>query len=267
MSESDLKRAFKRAALQHHPDKNLENADEAKEVFHRITHAYEYLTECVARGCTGPNQPRGGAGFRFGDSDDNDGYYYYDDGDDSNNHRHSYVDLEELLFRMFAAKMEAAFRQQHRAPHSSPFFSSGRGRSYNNNDMDDHLDRMAEQARQKEARRQKEKRAHEEHERYMAARAEQARREGRDFFESWNINQLQGECQRRGIPAKQLQKNDIVEVLIADETKKRLRKELKAAAPLLDEWAEVIHMEQRVELNGMKVRVVDFYDGTLWLDI
>jgi DnaJ family protein C protein 3 len=42
-SAADIKRAYKRLALQWHPDKNQENREEAENMFREIAAAYEVL--------------------------------------------------------------------------------------------------------------------------------------------------------------------------------------------------------------------------------
>ena len=42
-SAEDIKKAFRRLALQHHPDRNPENTEEAGEKFKEINEAYEVL--------------------------------------------------------------------------------------------------------------------------------------------------------------------------------------------------------------------------------
>jgi curved DNA-binding protein CbpA len=48
-STEDIKRAFRRLALQHHPDHNPENIKEAEEKFKEINEAYETLSDEEAR--------------------------------------------------------------------------------------------------------------------------------------------------------------------------------------------------------------------------
>ena len=43
-SDDEIKRAYRRLALQHHPDKNPENQEEAKLKFQQISHAYSILS-------------------------------------------------------------------------------------------------------------------------------------------------------------------------------------------------------------------------------
>ncbi len=48
-STEDIKRAFRRLALQHHPDHNPENITEAEEKFKEINEAHEILSDEEAR--------------------------------------------------------------------------------------------------------------------------------------------------------------------------------------------------------------------------
>lgn len=257
--------------------------------------------------------------------DDHDhGYHYYSYGEEEEEYYEeyddNYVDLHDILFSMFFAKMASGGggrggMSQH-APGVSfsfggvpmgtnfstagtgragtfgggragtfggggyrdkdrPFQSAGNGSHYprkygseecdedgNDDDaFDEMYQRMFEQQLRREEQREQERKKRKEHAAYMAERARKAHEEGRDFFESWNIKQLTGECQRRGIPTKGKQQSDIVELLINDEAEKRLRDQLKKEAPLLDEWAELIEMKNP-DMNGLKVRVIDFFDGT-----
>ena len=44
-NDDDLKKAYRKLALQWHPDKNLDNAEEAKKQFQVIQAAYEVLSD------------------------------------------------------------------------------------------------------------------------------------------------------------------------------------------------------------------------------
>ena len=56
ITETDLKKAYKRAAITHHPDKNQGDA-QAKGRFQRVGQAFETLSGPVKRGLTGPARP------------------------------------------------------------------------------------------------------------------------------------------------------------------------------------------------------------------
>jgi DnaJ family protein A protein 5 len=45
VSESDLKKTYRRLALQYHPDKNPDNIDECTRIFNDIQQAYEVLSD------------------------------------------------------------------------------------------------------------------------------------------------------------------------------------------------------------------------------
>ncbi|XP_053382457.1 serine/arginine repetitive matrix protein 1-like [Mercenaria mercenaria] len=101
-SEEEIKKAYKKLALQYHPDKN--DSDDAKGKFQEIGYAYKYLTDGPsAFGTTNPHDvreemlrrmfeemffaqfrgPFGGFPFFCEESDDDDDYYmYYDSSDD-----------------------------------------------------------------------------------------------------------------------------------------------------------------------------------------
>lgn len=44
-SSSEIKKAYRKLALQWHPDKNLDNLQEAKEQFQLVQNAYEVLSD------------------------------------------------------------------------------------------------------------------------------------------------------------------------------------------------------------------------------
>lgn len=70
--ENAIKKAYRKAALRWHPDKNADNRDEAEENFKRISEAYEVLSDNDKRGVydqygkeglAGGPTPGGGGGF------------------------------------------------------------------------------------------------------------------------------------------------------------------------------------------------------------
>mmetsp|Transcript_19564 Transcript_19564/g.28987 ORF Transcript_19564/g.28987 Transcript_19564/m.28987 type:complete len:261 (-) Transcript_19564:85-867(-) len=68
-SSTQIKRAYRKACLLHHPDKNPNNREEAEERFKAVTEAYEVLSEPEKRrrydmfGKDGENQQRDTSGF------------------------------------------------------------------------------------------------------------------------------------------------------------------------------------------------------------
>ena len=45
-SDQEIKSAYRRLAMQHHPDRNPHNKEDAEEKFKEITEAYSVLAEC-----------------------------------------------------------------------------------------------------------------------------------------------------------------------------------------------------------------------------
>ena len=58
-SEDDIKKAYKKLALQYHPDRNSENPEQAAEKFKEISNAYQILTN-KDKQMQGLNMGRGG---------------------------------------------------------------------------------------------------------------------------------------------------------------------------------------------------------------
>ena len=48
-SEKEINKKFKKLAIQHHPDKNPDNQEEAKDKFAKIANAYETLSDTEKR--------------------------------------------------------------------------------------------------------------------------------------------------------------------------------------------------------------------------
>lgn len=70
-NEDQIKKAFKKLAIRYHPDKNQDNAEEAKNKFQKIANAYETLSDPDKRrlydqvGAEGMRQGPGGGGGGF----------------------------------------------------------------------------------------------------------------------------------------------------------------------------------------------------------
>ena len=48
-SDQEIKRAYRRLALQHHPDRNPDSKEESEEKFKEITEAYSVLADAQKR--------------------------------------------------------------------------------------------------------------------------------------------------------------------------------------------------------------------------
>ena len=71
-SDPEIKRAYRKLAMKHHPDRNTDNVQQAEEKFKEIKEAYEILSDAQKRaaydqfGHAGVNQSAGGGGFGGG---------------------------------------------------------------------------------------------------------------------------------------------------------------------------------------------------------
>lgn len=72
-SQEEISKAYRRLALRWHPDKNINNKNEAEEKFKKVSQAYEVLSEKQRRatydlyGADAPNFDRGFSDFNFHD--------------------------------------------------------------------------------------------------------------------------------------------------------------------------------------------------------
>lgn len=216
------------------------------------------------------------------DEDDEDEYYYDNGGIDP---------LDILLAHLFAReRMPFGFRGQ---PGGGFGFSSqgfpGGGRrggggasvfdfsnpSYYNNydpDLDEEEDDQYYHAYYERKKQAAQRKAEAKAQR-LAEQYQRAKDEGRDCFEGWTVKALQQEATRRGLNVRGLQRQSIVELLMEEERVKREKQELKAIAPLVDEWVEIVNLaattavaeddpsNEKHHLNGIKARAVDYDKG------
>jgi DnaJ-class molecular chaperone len=264
LDESILKAAFRKAAIREHPDKS--DHTEATHRFQCVQHAHQHLLKCVARHATGPTANYDMYHNHHDDQDDND--YYEEDDEDG-----EYFNPFEELFRAYF--MHHGIHVHFGGPGSSGSGSGMAGHGPSRNDYyarqqrqrqeeeerryEDYMEGLYRRTREREAKKMRKERQRQQE---LSERRQQAQREGRDCFEAWNIKALQLEATKRGLKnCKGMQQQSIVELLIDDETKKRLRRQLKEQAPLVEEWCQIVNLESQPEWNGKKVRAIDFFES------
>ena len=256
---SMLKSASRRVALREHPDKSKH--EDATARFQNVQEAQELITQQIQRGATGAS-----ADLDATYGDDDDGYYYDDDDDDYDDP----IDLFRDLFAAFVFESAQEYddyrdRMFEKQRHTEEARHARAAQEY-----EDYIDRMFEKQRRKEEARRAEAAKRKAHEEEMIAKRRQAMIEGRDFFEDWNVKQLQGEARNRGINIQGLQRVDLIALLIEDEAKQRLRRQHKETAPLIDEYVEIYGLSPassessaQQHLNGVKARATDYFDGKM----
>jgi hypothetical protein len=151
-------------------------------------------------------------------------------------------------------------------PPPPSFYGAHRGGYDDEEDDDDdeYYHQYYERKRQQgERKAEAAKRKAEAEARRKAEARQRAQDEGRDCFEEWTVKALSQEATRRGFTIRGLQSQSIIDLLIDDERNKREKRELKEIAPLLDEWVEIVNVddESRKKLNGIKARAVDYDQG------
>ncbi|KAH8826978.1 DnaJ-domain-containing protein [Flagelloscypha sp. PMI_526] len=99
-TEDEVKLAYKRLAMRHHPDKNIGNPD-ATAKFQDVSHAYDVLTRHFRK----PEQPSRPRFHPFGFEDNDDDSEYYDSEDD-------YDSDSEEEFAFFMYMFEQAMRDR-----------------------------------------------------------------------------------------------------------------------------------------------------------
>jgi curved DNA-binding protein CbpA len=240
IEEDMLKRAFRKAAIREHPDKSRHQ--DATKRFQSVKRAHELLDSCVERGETGP----------YADLERTDDHGKDDKGGDYD------VDIvDHFMAHVYFSHLQ---HQMHHHMGGGGFgVGVGGPRVYYEDDDDDDYYDEDDDSYDYDYDHDSE----DEHDRYteMERRRQQAMKEGRGFFESWSVKQLQQEAARRGFSTKGLQQDSLVELLIEDEAKKQKKRELKKKAPLIDEWVEIVGLTSQPHLNGMKAKAIDFCDG------
>jgi hypothetical protein len=259
LDESILKTAFRKSAMREHPDKS--DHTEATHRFQCVQHAHEYLLKCVARNATGPT-----ANYDMYNNDDEDDDYDNEEDEDDYEYYEDGENPFEDLFRAF--HMHFGIHVHFGGP-GGGMGGMGGGPPPSRDDYyarqreeerryDEYMERLYRRTRERE---EEKMRKEQERQQELFRKRQQAQADGRDFFEAWNIKALQQEATKRGLKCKGMQQQSIVELLIEDETKKRLRRQLKEQAILVEEWCQVVNLESQPEWNGKKVRAIDFFES------
>ena len=246
IDESVLKSAFRRAAIREHPDKS--SHEQATQRFQRVQEANELVLQQVQLGATGSSAD-------LEATMEDDGVYECHEDEDRDREaeivNRYYEEYDALLevYGVCESESEVAFSEE----------------------LCKKLDEMYDKALRKIEKLRARLAKSEAHKQEMEAKFQQAMQEGREFFEAWEFRRLKEEAKSRGLNVFGLQRETVVELLIEDETKNRLRRELKEEAPLVFEWVEVFGLPHSWNglsaLNGCKAWAVDFYDGTCWFSI
>ena len=267
LDNSILKLAFRKAAMKEHPDKS--DHDEATHRFQCVQHAHQHLLMCVARHTTGPTANHHDNN-NDEDDDEDDDYDDEEDNDEDGEYFSSFEDLFRAYFRQYGIRIHfegrsgvGGFGFGGPSSSSSSYYARQQRQEEEEEERryDEYVEHLHQRTRDKEAEKRRKERQRQEE---LAEKRHQAQAEGRDFFEAWNIKALQQEATKRGLKncKRGMPQQSIVELLIDDEAKKRLRRQLKVQAPLIDEWCHVVNLQQsKPEWNGKKVRAIDFFES------
>ena len=229
-SSSDLKKAYRKACLQHHPDKNVGDPT-AHERFLKVGEAYKVLSVELKKRET--SEGRGGSDDDDSDDDDSD-----DDSDDG------FFNFEEL-FRQHFGDDGAGF--------SVVFMVGGRPVKL---DLD--LKRMQEKRRKKRSKEKAARRREEEEASRQAREVERvsnamarAAAEDRPCYEALGVEALAQEARRQGVSVK----GDIVENLIANDARRKAgeaRKREKAERAAAQAQNEAANRQKKAEMQAKK---------------
>ena len=254
INETQAKKAFRQKALREHPDKSCH--EDATQRFQQIQDAYALVLQQVEVGATGESADMEATM----DVSDNDGNgYEHDDTGVGGDSFESFTALRKQLDEEYYDICEEFGIKNDADLLEAELFNLEYTTRF--------LEWLRRCQRKMDAFQERMNQAQFDEEKMKTSR-EQAMKEGRDFFESWEFKRLKEEAKSRGLNVRGLQRETVIELLIEDETKKRLRQELKEVAPLIYEWVEIHGLPVSSSsstvscLNGCKARAVDFYDGT-----